>query len=542
MSGLAGLSGPIMVSASAATHFAVDAPETVVADTGFSVTVTAVDAFNNIATSYSGVATFTTSDNSEGVSLPASQALNSGEGTFIATLQTPGTQTITANDGSVAGSAAMFVLGSSQATHFAIVGAPTVSVAGAPFTFTVIAETRFNTKATGYAGTVGFTSSDLGASVRLPASSVLANGTGIFSATLTTAGNQGLTVADSTISALAAGFTVRVSAAAATHFSIVTSTASSTAGNPFVVVVIAQDQFNNTAAAYSGSVHFSSGDSQSGLPADGSLVSGIGFFAAVLKTAGSQAITASDTGSANITGTSGIIAVNAAAATHFAVSAALPFYPAITSGPQSFATTGDPVDATVTALDPFGNTAVSYTGTAHFASSDAAASLPSSKALINGVGLFGATFMTPGTQTLTATDTVSNIVGTSSGLAVRGLVVTSFTRNAGGFAIAFNKPFNPNTVNLYTPFADTLPDDVILATAGSQVSVRGSLLFTPPTNVGDSPSGFTFVKTDSVSPVGVFNPAAGLFGSWKIHADPPQLWHPLCRDRGRRTGRKWISR
>ena len=49
-----------------------------------------------------------------------------------------------------------------------------------------------------------------------------------------------------------------------------------------------------------------------------------------------------------------------------------------------------------------------------------------------------------------------------------------------------------------------LPDDVILATTSSQVSVRGSVIF----NATDT--GFTFVKTATASALGVFNPASGL--------------------------------
>ena len=80
-----------------------------------------------------------------------------------------------------------------------------------------------------------------------------------------------------------------------------------------------------------------------------------------------------------------------------------------------------------------------------------------------------------------------------------------------GFTAQFNEPFIASAVNLYS--SGGLPDDVILATSGSQVSVRGSLVFTPPTNVGGSPTGFTFVKTASVSATGVFNPGSALLSA-----------------------------
>jgi hypothetical protein len=77
-----------------------------------------------------------------------------------------------------------------------------------------------------------------------------------------------------------------------------------------------------------------------------------------LVTAGNQTVSATDTVTGSITGTSGTIAVSAAAATHFSVSA-----------PAS-ATAGSPFGMTVTALDQFNNTATGYLGTVHFTKSD----------------------------------------------------------------------------------------------------------------------------------------------------------------------------
>ena len=94
-------------------------------------------------------------------------------------------------------------------------------------------------------------------------------------------------------------------------------------------------------------------------------------------------------------------------ATHFSVSA------------PSSDTVGNPVNVTVTALDAANNPALSYTGTVQFTSSDGAAVLPASSTLINGAGTFSVTFNTPGSQTVTATDTVtSSITGVSSTVAV----------------------------------------------------------------------------------------------------------------------------
>ena len=74
--------------------------------------------------------------------------------------------------------------------------------------------------------------------------------------------------------------------------------------------VTAQDQFNNTATGYAGTVHFTSSDGNATLPADSTLTNGVGTFNATLKTAGNQTITATDTVTNSITGTSNTITVS----------------------------------------------------------------------------------------------------------------------------------------------------------------------------------------------------------------------------------------
>jgi len=291
----------------------------------------------------------------------------------------------------------------------------------------------------------------------------------------------------------------------------VTAASATIAGNPLPFFVTALDQSNNTFAGYTGTVQFTSSDPEAlWSSSTATLSSGVGFFAATLKTAGNQTIIATDTLTSSITGASNTITVSAAAANHFGVVVApLPSYatvPAayltIPAAPTSFASTYYPITFTVTALDPYGNTDPTYAGTVTFSSSDSIASLPFNTTLTSGVGTFGATLVTPGNQTLSATDTVSGITGTTSPIVTRGLVVTAFTLTPSGFTVAFNEPFNPSAINLYT--SASLPDDVMLATLGSQVSVRGSVLF----NADDT--GFTFVKTVVASAVGTFNPGSGL--------------------------------
>jgi hypothetical protein len=210
--------------------------------------------------------------------------------------------TATATDGT--GSTSEFSAGTvvaGPATHFTV-SAPASATAGTAFSFTVAALDALNNTATSYTGTAHFTSSD-GASV-LPANATLTNGVGTFSATLKTAGSQTITATDTVTSSITGtSNAIAVSAAAATHFTV-SAPASATAGTAFNFTVTAADQFNNTATSYAGTVHFSSSDGASVLPANATLTNGVGTFSATLKTAGSQTITGTDTVTSAITGTS----------------------------------------------------------------------------------------------------------------------------------------------------------------------------------------------------------------------------------------------
>jgi hypothetical protein len=79
-----------------ATHFSFSTPSTAAAGTEFNFTVTAFDASNAVATSYATKVHFASTD-SQAV-LPADSTLANGTGTFSATFNTSGSQTITATD------------------------------------------------------------------------------------------------------------------------------------------------------------------------------------------------------------------------------------------------------------------------------------------------------------------------------------------------------------------------------------------------------------------------------------------------------------
>ena len=337
--------------------------------------------------------------------LPPDSTLAGGERSFTAILIKAGSQTLTASDAANAISAtANLMVSAAPASKLTLATATATPTAGTSFSFTLTALDPFGNLATGYAGTVHFSSSDISSGAVLPPNSKLSNGQASFAATLVQAGPQTLSASDSANS-LNATTNLTVNAAAASKLVLVAATTTPTAGTNFSFTVTAQDPYANIATSYAGTVHFSSSDTSSGvvLPANSTLVNGQGSFSAKLIKAGPQTLTASD--SANALSATAGLTVNAAPASKLILATA-------TAGP----TAGNSFGLTVTAQDPYGNTATSYAGTVHFSSSDTSTGvvLPADSTLTNGTRSFSATLIKAGAQNLTASDAASAFVATAS--------------------------------------------------------------------------------------------------------------------------------
>jgi hypothetical protein len=397
----------------AATHFTVTAPSSVTAGSAFTIAVTALDAGNNVVTNYQGTVHFTTTDMGSGVALPADytfQAGDNGVHTFTngVVLVTAGSQTLTATDTaitSITGSASVPV-NPGAAASLVVTGFPTTITAGVAGSFIVTARDNFGNTATGYAGTVHFSSSD--AQATLPANASLTNGTRTFSATLKTASTQSLTATDTVTSSIGGTQSnITVNPAAAKKFMVSGFPSPVMAGVAGSFTVVAKDAFNNMATGYTGTVHFTSSDTKAVLPANYTFVaadSGTHTFSATLKTAATQSITATDTVSGTTKGSQTGIVVQAAATAQLPV-----------TGFPSPVVAGTPGSFTVTAKDAFGNKTTGYLGTVHFTSSDTKAALPANYTFVaadNGVHVFtnGATLFTAGAKTITATDTLTSTI------------------------------------------------------------------------------------------------------------------------------------
>jgi len=131
---------------------------------------------------------------------------------------------------------------------------------------------------------------------------------GSFTANLLMGGPYSVTASSGSLTAI--NFSLGNTVGAATHLSV-SAPSSATSGTSFSVTVTALDAGGNTATGYAGTVRFASTDGSPTLPSNSTLNSGAETFSATLVTAGNQTITATDTVTSSITGTSGQINVTA---------------------------------------------------------------------------------------------------------------------------------------------------------------------------------------------------------------------------------------
>jgi streptogramin lyase len=390
----------VAVSAAPVSQLAVSAPATSAAGSSFSVTVTLLDRYGNLATGYGGIVALTSTDPQ--ATFPANHVFTNGaggdDGTFTfngVVLRTAGSMALRAGDTgtpALADSATVQV-GATTATHLDI-SAPAGSTAGIPFSATVLALDPFGNPDPTYTGSVHLGSDDPQGPP--PASYTITpddGGSHMFAVTLDTAGTRILSAADT--GSFRATRAIQVQAAAATHLGVAAA-GPVTAGTPFHATITALDPFGNLDPSYRGTVHLDSSDTLAVLPGDYTFIagdSGEHSLAATLRTAGSSSLSAADTGS--LTGTASI-SVGAAAAATLVVTA------------PTAATAGDALDVTVTAFDPFGNVATNYAGTIHLTSNDGRASLPTTYTFTPGSGSHkyaGVILRSAGSHTLTVIDT-----------------------------------------------------------------------------------------------------------------------------------------
>ena len=416
----------LTVDPASADHLVVSSGTSQVAGTAFSVTVTAKDAYGNIATGYTGTVTFSSSDSGSSVSLPADYTFTAGDaGTYTftngVTLVTVGTQWITATDtvtGSIAGSQTGITVNAAGLHSITVgVSSPTV-VAGNAETLSAEGYDQYGNDLGPQS--VTFTVNDAPVS----GSSVTENLVGDYTVSVTATG----------VSITTASF--HVNADALDHITIGPATASITAGGSQPYSAEAFDQYNNDLGDVTASAVFS----VNGVPVTGNSVSA--------TLVGSYTVTATYNGKSDST----TLTVTAAAAKQLVV-----------SGFPSSVTAGTAGSVTVTAKDQYGNVATGYTGTVQFTSSDDAAVLPTNYVFTtgsgkdNGIHTFASvTLKTAGTQSITAGD--GSLSASQTGIVVNAGALDHFTITGYPTTVTDGQSFGGVKVTAYDAYGNVKTD------------------------------------------------------------------------------------
>jgi hypothetical protein len=285
-------------------------PSPMVAGQAGSFTISALDTLGNVMTSYVGTIHMSCTD--ARAVIPADYTFtpaDNGTHTFSATLQTAGPQILYVNDADygIGNGGSFITVNAAAASTMTVAGFPSTTTAGVAGSLTVTLKDPYGNIASGYRGTVHFTSSD--AKAVLPANyTFTASDAGVhtFIATLKTAGTQSISVKDAasaSVSGTEGGITVK--AAAASKF-LISAPGTINSGVAFSLTLTVQDAYGNVVTGYTGTIRFQSTDGTATLPNNVTFTAadqGVhAFTGLVLRKKGRQTITLTDTQNSSLTG------------------------------------------------------------------------------------------------------------------------------------------------------------------------------------------------------------------------------------------------
>ena len=390
---LTGTSSPIDVQPVDAASFRTEAPSTPTAGTQFDVTITALDQYGNVATSYDGDYPITISGaaNSHFGNPPeyptGDTNFDTGVGTAHVTLynadENPIQLSVVDTDNNYTGTTDYINVQSEAPASFDVVLAAPLDpiIAGTPFNINVTALDQYGNTATDYNGAVTLSYSgpaDSPNNTTNDYQTAVDFADGIATDVPVTLYNAdepavALTVEDQFNSPVLSGSTtdLDVQPITAASFSAVESTNTPSAGSSFDITVTALDQYGNVATSYVGaqtitasSVATPSNSNDAPVYPSGTttFTDGIGTISVTLFNADEAPVTIDVADTANsLTGTTGSIDVQPISAASFS---------AIET--NSSPTAGQVFDINITALDQYGNTATSYDGPYTITASSAA--------------------------------------------------------------------------------------------------------------------------------------------------------------------------
>jgi FKBP-type peptidyl-prolyl cis-trans isomerase 2 len=361
------LAGNLTVTAAPAAQLVVTAqpPGSITAGSGFSLAVTAEDAFGNVASRYGGTVTIALANNPAAATLGGTLSVTASAGvaTFAGLMlrSAAAGDTLEATSGTLdAATTSPFTVEAAAAMQLVVTAQPPSSVtAGSPFGLVVAAEDTFGNVDPTYGDTitVALASNPGGATLLGTLTAPASAGVAMFAGLMLdqAAGGDALRASSGGVATVTTN-PFAVNAGAANHLVImIEPPASVTAGAGFGLAVAAEDAFGNVDPSYSGNVTLTLASNPGGATLGGTtaLTAGAGvamFSGLTLNRAGSGTL---DVSGGGLTGaTTSAIDVTAAPATQLVV----------TVEPPSSVTAGSGFGLVVKAEDPFGNVDPNYSG------------------------------------------------------------------------------------------------------------------------------------------------------------------------------------
>jgi hypothetical protein len=388
------------VAAAAATRLALfGVPDTAVAGDRLAITVSAFDAFGNVATGFTGAVTFASSN--PGALLPAGftfSAADKGSRTVAAVLTRAAVaSSITASTPGIPSTTGNVTIKHGSAGQITMEGLAALVPVDLTQTVTVTVRDAFGNPVTDYAGTLHFTNTDTNATA-IPdvAFTPTMQGTTDITVQFATDGDQSILVSDTANAALAASTATTVKHGGALQYALSPLPRLAIAGEPLSLGVTALDKHGNVVTDYVGHAVATSTDPRDLLPAPCDFVQGTCSLSLAFVTVGSHFVTVSELGGTINTQSSTTTVVSDSAVSL-----------TVTGGSV---TAGAATTMNVTAKDQFDNTVDSYAGTVALSSGDPQASLPAPFTYTAGTPdhgqhvFAGVTLKSAGAQTVTATD------------------------------------------------------------------------------------------------------------------------------------------
>ncbi|WP_113637294.1 T9SS type A sorting domain-containing protein [Nubsella zeaxanthinifaciens] len=441
------------------------------AGTAFNVTVNAVDAGWNVVNTVTDEIRLTSTD--ANATMPANLNMVNGVANFsgasAVTLLTAGNRTVTATnitDGTkTASTSPTFALATGAYSQLQVLlpgetaapgtltgktGTATDRTSGTQFAITVNAVDAYFNRITTNTNTIQITSNDVNGT--MPANNTLAAGTRAFNVTLRSLGSITLNVSNVTLGTPANSRTANVvagpfvklqlllpgeTAAPGTTTGKTGTPTGQVAGTSFNVTVNAVDAAWNIITTVTDQIRLTSTDANATMPANLNMVNGVANFSGAstvtLVTAGNRTITATNfTDGTKTASTSPAVVVAAGTFSKLLVTLPGETLAAGTAtgktGTPNAVNAGAVVLASVYAVDANFNRVSGNADIINITSSDPSATLPANNTLAaNGARAFNVTLVTPGSISITATNT-TNPGGVSAGSSTISVIGGVFTK------------------------------------------------------------------------------------------------------------------